>query len=628
MRQRPPAVFTGGVSTPHTSLPRVRASALTGRNWLNTGGRTLTLDELRGKIVILDFWTFCCINCLHVLDELRELEEQHRDELVIIGVHSPKFVHEADPDALAAAVERYGVAHPVLDDPTLSTWQAYTARAWPTLVVIDPEGYIVAHMAGEGHAPALARIVTQLIEDHDARGTLHRGSGPYVPPPTTAGMLSFPAKAVPLPAGGYLVADAGHHQIVHVAADGVTEQARYGAGERGLVDGPAHTAQFNELNGLLVLPPDVAAEVGYDVVVADTVNHCVRSLSLSTGVVGTLAGNGRQYMVGGPDNEGRLTSPWDVVWSAHRKQVIIAMAGNHTLWTLDPRTGQCQWFAGTMNEGLVDGPVAQSWFAQPSGLAVTGVDADERVWVADSETSALRWIDTSDTVHTAVGAGLFDFGHRDGDADQALFQHPLAVAALPDSSLVVADTYNGALRRYDPATRTVSTLASGLAEPSGMVVHHEGGELSVVVVESAAHQLTGVALPASLVGEVLDTGAHRTQRPTTAVRGGQVDLRVVFTPAPGQKYDDRFGPSTRLSVSATPENLLLDGAGDTVELTRTVRINPDVEQGVLHVTAQAASCDDDPAIEFPACHLAQQDWGVPVTVSHDGADSLDLSLRG
>src|SRR5690606_1896915 len=105
-------------------------------------------------------------------------EEQHRDELVIIGVHSPKFVHEADPDALAAAVERYGVAHPVLDDPTLSTWQAYTARAWPTLVVIDPEGYIVAHMAGEGHAPALARIVTQLIEDHDARGTLHRGSGP------------------------------------------------------------------------------------------------------------------------------------------------------------------------------------------------------------------------------------------------------------------------------------------------------------------------------------------------------------------------------------------------------------------------------------------------------------------
>ena len=61
-----------------------------------------------------------------------------------MGVHSPKFEHEADPDALAAAVERYAVHHPVLDDPDLVTWQAYTARAWPTLVVIDPEGYIVA----------------------------------------------------------------------------------------------------------------------------------------------------------------------------------------------------------------------------------------------------------------------------------------------------------------------------------------------------------------------------------------------------------------------------------------------------------------------------------------------------
>ncbi|MEU7864760.1 thioredoxin-like domain-containing protein, partial [Nonomuraea sp. NPDC049141] len=150
------------------STARVRAPELRGRQWLNTGGRNLTLKDLRGRCVLLDFWTFCCINCLHVLDELRPLEEKYGDVLVVIGVHSPKFEHEKDPDALAAAVERYGVHHPVLDDPELEMWQQYAARAWPTLSVIDPEGYVVATMAGEGHAEGLARLVDDLIDTHEA----------------------------------------------------------------------------------------------------------------------------------------------------------------------------------------------------------------------------------------------------------------------------------------------------------------------------------------------------------------------------------------------------------------------------------------------------------------------------
>ena len=133
------------------------------------------MAELRGRFVLLDFWTFCCVNCLHVLEELRPVEEKYAEELVIVGVHSPKFVHEADPDALVAAVERYGVHHPVLDDPELITWQAYTARAWPTLVLVDPEGYVVAQYAGEGHAHAIAALLAELVEEHRAKGTLQPG---------------------------------------------------------------------------------------------------------------------------------------------------------------------------------------------------------------------------------------------------------------------------------------------------------------------------------------------------------------------------------------------------------------------------------------------------------------------
>ena len=653
-------------------LPRVRASELVGRGWLNTGGKALTLADLRGRITVLDFWTFCCINCLHVLDELRELEEKYRDVLVIVGVHSPKFEHEADPVALAAAVDRYSVAHPVLDDPELVTWGAYTARAWPTLVVIDPEGYVVAQMAGEGHASALEALVAELVEEHEAKGTLHRGEGPYVPPAPTSGTLRFPARVVALPGGTLLVADAGHHSLAEVAPDGETLVRRIGSGERGLLDGGPADARFSEPNGLCLVPEELRARVGYDVVVADTVNHALRGVRLADGLVTTLAGTGEQFMVGGQENvvlrgrtraftpgeelpgtAVRLSSPWDVAWSEGLGAFVVAMAGTHTLWAFDPTAprpgaaGTVRLLAGTMNEGLEDGAGETAWFAQPSGLAVIAspasvVDpvettrAGEAIWLADSETSALRRLVVvpkgSTTggggveVRTAVGQGLFDFGHRDGAADQALLQHPLGVAGLPDGSAVVADTYNGAVRRFDPVSGQVTTLATGLAEPSDVLVEVADDEVRLLVVESAAHRLTRVALPASLAGEVLDGGARRTQRPATAVAPGAVRLEVPFVPAPGQKLDDRWGPSTSLQVSATPPELLLAGAGDGTDLFRDVVINPVVREGVLHVTAKAASCDAEG--EFPACHLASQDWGVPLTVTPGGEAELTLPLRG
>lgn len=631
-------------------LPRVRASELVGRGWLNTGGKDVTLADLRGKVVVLDFWTFCCINCLHVLDELREIEERHRDVLVIVGVHSPKFVHEADPVALAAAVERYEVRHPVLDDPELVTWQAYTARAWPTLVVIDPEGYVVAQMAGEGHAHAVESLVRELVAEHEAKGTLHRGDGPYVAPTPQPTTLRFPAKALELPGGTFLVADAGHHALTEVAADGETLVRRIGAGQRGLVDGGPDEARFSEPNGLCLVPDELRARLGYDVLVADTVNHALRGVRLEDGHVTTVAGTGEQYMVGAVDNvtpfEGetahpvetgvgdqwpprqvKLSSPWDVTWSQPLAAFVVAMAGNHTLWSFDPEQGSISHLAGTMNEGLVDGAPEQSWFAQPSGLSVA---ADGRIWLADAETSALRRIDPVDgSVTSVVGTGLFDFGHRDGAAEQALLQHPLGVAALPDGSVLVADTYNGALRRWVPGAEgepgTVSTLATDLAEPSGLVLP-AGEPDHVLVVESAAHRLTRVTLPAG-AGTQVDGGAHRTQRPVTEV-GADLALEVVFHPAAGQKLDDRWGPSTSLQVSSTPPGLLLEGAGDDVDLARPLRLDPSVGEGVLHVTARAASCDADPALEHPACHLAAQDWGVPVRVVDGGPESLVLPLHG
>ncbi|GAB1328615.1 NHL domain-containing thioredoxin family protein [Streptomyces sennicomposti] len=599
---------------PATRRARVRAPELTGKGgWLNTGGNQYTLADLRGRIVILDFWTFCCINCLHVLDELRELEAKHRDTVVIIGVHSPKFVHEAEHQAVVDAVERYGVEHPVLDDPELATWKQYAVRAWPTLVVIDPEGYVVAQHAGEGHAHALAKLVEELEAEHAAKGTLRRGDGPYVAPEPEPTTLRFPGKALLLPSGNFLVSDTTRHQLVELAADGESVVRRIGSGARGFADGAAEDAAFNEPQGLALLDDGA-------VVVADTVNHALRRFDPATGRITTLAGTGRQWMQGeatrGPAREVDLSSPWDVAW--WRDRVWIAMAGVHQLWAYDPADGTVSVTAGTTNEGLVDGPGAEAWFAQPSGLAAT----PERLWLADSETSALRWIDPDGAVHTAVGTGLFDFGHRDGAAGQALLQHPLGVTALPDGSVAVSDTYNHALRRYDPATGEVTTLATDLREPSDAVLVGE----EIVVVESARHRLTRLRLPEEAVR--VEAVAHRTQRAATEVAPGALRLDVIFQAPAGQKLDTRYGPSTRLLVSATPPELLLDGEGAGTDLARDLELNPAVPEGVLHVSAMAASCDDDPANEYPACHVHQQDWGVPVRLADTGADRLPLVLAG
>ncbi|MFS7878941.1 NHL domain-containing thioredoxin family protein [Streptomyces asiaticus] len=599
------------------SRARVRAPELIGRGgWLNTGGTDLTLTDLRGRIVILDFWTFCCVNCLHVLDELRELEEKHRDTVVIVGVHSPKFVHEAEHQAVVDAVERYEVHHPVLDDPELTTWKQYAVRAWPTLVVIDPEGYVVAQHAGEGHAHALETLVAQLEAEHAAKGTLRRGDGPYVPPEPVPTELRFPGKALPLPGGTFLVSDTTRHQLVELAADGESVVRRIGAGERGLTDGTSERARFSEPQGLAMLPDGTVA-------VADTVNHALRRFDPATGEVTMLAGTGRQWWQGspteGPAHEVDLSSPWDVAWFADR--LWIAMAGVHQLWTYDPEAGTVRAAAGTTNEGLVDGPAEEAWFAQPSGLAAAG----DRLWIADSETSAVRYVERDGkgfTVRTAVGTGLFDFGHRDGAADQALLQHPLGVTALPDGSVAISDTYNHALRRFDPATGEVSTLATDLREPSGAVL----ADGDIVVVESARHRLTRLRLPEEAVR--VEAVAHRTQRAATDIAPGTLRLDVVFQAPEGQKLDTRYGPSTRLLVSSTPPELLAGGDGAGTDLSRELVLTEGVTEGVLHVSAMAASCDDDPMNEYPACHVHQQDWGVPVRITEGGADRLPLVLAG
>lgn len=619
---------------------------------MNTGGADLDLEALRGKTVLLDFWTFCCVNCLHVLDELRPLEAKWADELVVIGVHSPKFEFEKDPDALAANIERYEVTHPVIDDPELETWTEYGARAWPTLMVLDTHGRIAGNLSGEGHAANLDALIGRLVAEGETDGSLRRGPAPTVLAERTPQTLRFPSKLTTLPDGRLVVSDAGQHRLVVFQNDGQTVDEIIGTGTRGNTDGDAETVQFAEPNGVLALPHEIAAEVGYDLLVTDTANHLLRGVKVgqdrllrsrtATEVV-TVAGTGDQWMQGQelPRGEGdarsySLSTPWDITWSHVLNRAVIAMAGIHQLWTFDPVTGALMVLAGTTQEGLVDGPVVTSWWAQPSGIDEM---PDGRLVVADSETSAVRVLDPHTMqVRTLVGQGLFDFGHVDGPGGPdgiARLQHPLAVTALPDGRIAVADTYNGAIRiveehdAEDPevtAEITVVTVATDLDEPSAAIVGPPvDGIGQLIVVESGAHRVTWVPV-AKAAERVIDQGAQRSERPTTEVGPGPLTVRVLFTPPEGHKLDDSLGPSTQVTVSTTPSAMLTVGGGVDTALERTLELDPAYTEGVLHVSARAASCDADPAVEFPACHMHQQDWGVPIRVVDGAPTHLDLSL--
>lgn len=407
---------------------------------------------------------------------MRELERHFGDLLVVIGVHSPKFTAERDAANLRQAVLRYDIRHPVVSDPDHVVWQSYAVSAWPTTVLIDAEGRVAAAHAGEFAAAEFAPAVQMLVDAADASGRLNRAATRWPlereqEPPRP---LLFPGKVLADAASGRLfVADTGHHRLVVATLEGRVE-AVIGRGEPGLADGDYATATFRVPQGL--------ALQGEALYVADTGNHAIRRVELAAGRVTRVAGTGeqaRRSRRGGPARQTLLRSPWDVALVGGR--LMIAMAGSHQLWEFDAAADTVRLLVGTGREALYDDRLERSALAQPSGLAA----ADAAVYVADSESSAIRRADlAADRMETLVGAGLFEFGDRDGPAPLARLQHPLGVA-YHDGMLYVADTYNNKIKRIDlrrlPAVETfLGSGEAGLRDGSAAEARFwEPGGLSV-----------------------------------------------------------------------------------------------------------------------------------------------------
>jgi DNA-binding beta-propeller fold protein YncE len=622
-----------------------------GHGWLNVSG-PIELKDLRGKIVLIDFWTYCCINCMHILPDLKYLEHKYPRELVVIGVHSAKFANEHDSENIRRAIVRYDIEHPVLNDSDLAVWTRTGVNSWPTLALIDPEGKLVKAFSGEGHRAALDADIGKLVAYHEGNGTLDRA-------PLALGLerhkmaatpLRFPGKVLADEASGRLfVADSNHNRIVVATLAGKLLEVA-GSGAVGEKNGSFAAATFHHPQGMALL--------GDKLYVADTENHLIRVLDLRHKKVSTLAGTGRQAAgrgAGGGLRETALNSPWDLL--IVNRVLYVAMAGAHQIWVHPVGGDSIQVFAGTGREDVLDGPLDEAAFAQPSGLASDGGN----LFVADSEGSAIRRIpiDRSGPVDTVAGPSnldsgrsLFAFGDVDQKGSAARLQHPLGLA-YASGRLYVADTYNHKIKIVDPATGEAETLlgtgkrGGGLqpaefAEPGGVSV--AAGQIyiadtnnhAIKVADTAGRnvqtlEIEGLTAPSERARETADEfaskEASKTSLPTARVAAGNT-LRFDFSfklPA-GYKLNKEAPLTCRLRATEPTELLAkdqlskrrhatLDAEGNKASVS--IPATPKSGRALVEVALSFSYCRDGVG---GLCKLGSGRWTVPIEFSTTGGE--------
>ena len=558
------------------SQPRRRAPELSGgRGWLNTD-KPLSLAALKGKIVLLDFWTYGCINCLHIIPDLEKLEKKYANQLVIIGVHSGKYDNEKDTENIRHFILRYQIAHPVYNDADFAVWRAYNVNAWPTRVLIDPAGYIVGYVPGEGNYEPLDRAINVVATESRARGELNEQPLRLSLERVKVGdlPLAFPGKVLADPKNDRLyIADSSHNRIVVTTLDGVLAEA-IGNGNAGAIDGQFPQASFYRPQGMAL-----DADFLY---VADTENHLIRRINFKAHSVETVAGTGRQAreVTGkGPARSVDLNSPWDLQLVG--RSLYIAMAGSHQIWKLDLDQNVIGMFAGSGREGRRDGSLAEARFSQPSGIT-----SDEKViYTADSEANVIREIDLDKgEVRTLVGANLFEFGDHDGYGDEVRLQHPLGLV-WNGNKILIADTYNHKIKELDPRKRTVKTfLGTGKAgqkdgdspsflEPAGLSIangklyiadanNHAIRVVNLTTKETSTLRIEGLQPPAITVSsdgkDVADPNREEVNVAPQVLRAGtdaslviNIDLPAGhhLNPAAPQRYAVGFeSESTALTL--------------------------------------------------------------------------------
>ncbi|MCY3893105.1 MAG: thioredoxin-like domain-containing protein [Acidimicrobiaceae bacterium] len=617
-----------------------------GYDWFNVSRPLSMSGDLRGKIVLLDFWTQGCINCIHIIPDLHRLEQEYPDEVVVIAVHWAKFPSERESEAVREASIRYGRQHPIVNDDQELLRRAYGINAWPTVVAIDPLGRVLGPIAGEGVYERLAPAIGVMADEYGHNGLIDPTPlGELLEiEPALPTVLSFPGKVLADEAGGRLfIADTGRHRVLVATLEGELVDV-IGTGAEGWTDGGFAEASFRRPQGMAL------ARDGNTLYIADRENHLIRAADLRAREVTTIAGTGEPVTVfhRGPAAQTAIASPWDL--HLEGEVLYIAGAGRHQLWLMNTESGVLDFFAGTGAEGLDDGHRLDATLSQPSGLAAGyGV-----LYFTDPEASAVRQVSLGldGRLDTLVGKHLFVWGDEVGSFDDTLLQHAVGIEFVPGSQgtglLYVADTYNHRIKVLDLDTKTSSVLVGGgtpglqdgfgtdalLAEPSGL----SATTGTLYVADTNNHRIRTLDLA---TGE-LTTLALSNLEIATVTMAGVIDDNVVLLPqrvAPGSveivldlKLPEgyKFNTDGLFEFEWSAEGDLLSprdaaryearGPGMPVRLTGTV--GADSGTAVLTATAVVFYC---PAVDETFCLIRDVNFIAPIEIDPAGGSSIRLT---
>jgi thiol-disulfide isomerase/thioredoxin len=635
-----------GLEMPVQERSKIRAPELTGdRGWLNTD-KPLSLAALKGKVVLLDFWTYGCINCIHIIPDLKKLEKKYPNELVVIGVHSAKFDNEKDTENIRRIILRYEIEHPIVNDADFKIWNAYAVSAWPTRYLIDPAGYVLGRLSGEGGYEALDKVIGDTIAEFRKRGELNEAPLKLVLEKAKVGdlPLAFPGKILADEKSDRLfIADSDHNRIVITKLDGTLIET-VGTGVHGVDDGQFDRATFFRPQGM--------ALEGDTLYVADTENHLVRQIDLKSKTVKTIAGTGqqsREYGVTGPARSVALNSPWDLQLVG--RTLYMAMAGPHQIWQIDLDKQQVSTFAGSGREARIDGPVGDAGFAQPSALATDG----KTLYVSDAESNIIRAITLGSgaKVRTLVGGDLFDFGDKDGVGDNVRLQHPLGLARW-NNKLLIADTYNHRIKVLDPTAREVKAFAgsgkpgqadgamSSFYEPGGLAVakdklyvadtnNHAIRVVDLKTKETKTLQIKGLQPPAlnqTATNDEVAPNAEEIKLAVQKLRAGNSTAIINVELPLGYHLNPTAPQSVGISIEQGLEELgtrptKANKKGQGVSLPIRVPFGVGAGSAVVRVSFTFVYCRED---NTGTCRIKTLKWEAPVEVVNDATASNEIKF--
>lgn len=509
-----------------------------GYSWFNIpANRThLTLrEDYYDKVTIIDFFTYCCINCMHIIPTLTAIEEKYGHCIGALGVHSAKFDNEKVDENLAAAIERLLIKHPVVSDD-MTIWSSMKVRCWPTVLLLGPQNKLLMVLTGEyyvnKHLDFFIEVALEFFKLPSSSAIDSQDCEEKVASVSPANSLKFPSTVKYSPDGKYFaIADAGNNRIVIVDASTQKVFKIIGSGRVGLADGSFSSSSLDSPQGLDWISAD-------EIVIADTRNHAIRLASISNDSVKTIADI--RKITQSPVSR---YSPWDcTLWAPDK--LLISMAGNHQIWLmcltskgidpdicddLDELYSVAPFVGSGREENRNNTYRRRAGLAQPSGMFLD--EQNQLLYFADSESSSIRIVDLNKeaAVSRLIGGAmdpmnLFEFGDTTGKDWQVKLQHPLGVAySSKRKSVIVADTYNHKLKEINPLNKECTSLPVVLNEPAGLTVSPNGNKL--LVCNTNDHSLVFVDLD-SLTASPCVIDFTDVSSPSHCDHRSQVDSQV------------------------------------------------------------------------------------------------------